>query len=36
LKTNEQRVKAGQFSDEEIVTLLQEAAKGEKTIAALC
>lgn len=29
-------MKAGQFSDEQIVALLQEAARGEKTIAALC
>jgi putative transposase len=29
-------MKAGQFSDEQIVALLQEAARGEKTIGALC
>ena len=29
-------MKAGQFSDEQIVAVLQEAAKGEKTIGALC
>jgi putative transposase len=29
-------MKQGQFTDEQIVTLLQEANKGEKTILALC
>ena len=29
-------MKQGQFSDEQIVVLLQEAEKGDKTIAALC
>jgi len=29
-------MKAGQFSDEQIVVVLQEAAGGEKTVAALC
>ncbi len=29
-------MKQGQFTDEQIVTVLQEAQKGEKTIAALC
>ncbi len=29
-------MKAGQFTDEQIVALLQEAARGEKPIAALC
>lgn len=29
-------MKQGQFTDEQIVTVLQEADKGEKTIAALC
>ena len=29
-------MKAGQFTDEQIVALLQEAAKGEKPIATLC
>ena len=29
-------MKAGQFSDEQIVAILHEAAKGEKTIGALC
>lgn len=29
-------MKAGQFSDEQIVAVLQEAARGEKTIGALC
>ena len=29
-------MKAGQFTDEQIVTILQEAAKGEKPILAIC
>ncbi len=29
-------MKQGQFTDEQIVTVLQEAEKGQKTIAALC
>ncbi len=29
-------MRAGQFSDEQIVAVLQEAATGEKTVAALC
>ena len=29
-------MKAGEMSDEQIVALLQEAQKGQKTIAALC
>lgn len=29
-------MKAGEWSDEQIVALLQEAQKGEKTIIALC
>ena len=29
-------MKAGQFTDEQIVAILQEAAKGEKPIATLC
>jgi putative transposase len=29
-------MKAGQFSNEQIVTILQEATRGEKTISALC
>jgi putative transposase len=29
-------MKAGQFTDEQIVALLQEAARGEKPIATLC
>lgn len=29
-------MKQGQFTDEQIVAILQEAEKGEKTIAALC
>ena len=29
-------MKAGQFSDEQIVAVLQEAAKGEKTVASVC
>lgn len=29
-------MKAGQFTDEQIVALLQEASKGEKPIATLC
>jgi putative transposase len=29
-------MKAGQFSDEQIVAILQEALKGEKPIIALC
>ncbi len=29
-------MKAGQFSDEQIVAVLQEATTGEKTVAALC
>jgi putative transposase len=29
-------MKAGQFSDEQIVAILQEATRGEKTISALC
>ncbi len=29
-------MKTGQFSDEQIVAILQKAAKGEKTISALC
>ena len=29
-------MKAGQFSNEQIVATLQEAARGEKTIAMLC
>lgn len=29
-------MKSGQFSNEQIVTILQEAGRGEKTIAALC
>ena len=29
-------MKAGQFSDEQIVATLQEAARGEKTVATLC
>lgn len=29
-------MKQGQFSDEQIVAVLQEAQKGQKTIAALC
>ena len=29
-------MKAGQFSDEQIVAVLQEAARGEKTIGTLC
>ena len=29
-------MKAGEMSDEQIVALLQEAQKGEKTIVALC
>jgi len=30
------RMKAGEMSDEQIVAILQEAQKGEKTIVALC
>lgn len=29
-------MKAGQFSDEQIVATLQEAARGEKTISVIC
>ena len=29
-------MKAGQFTDEQIVAILQEAARGEKPIATLC
>ena len=29
-------MKQGQFTDEQIVSILQEAEKGEKTIGALC
>ena len=29
-------MKAGQFTDEQIVAILQEAARGEKSIATLC
>lgn len=29
-------MKAGQFSNEQIVAILQEATKGERTVAALC
>lgn len=29
-------MKAGQFTDEQIIAVLQEAAKGEKTIATVC
>ncbi len=29
-------MKAGQFTDEQIVAMLQEAARGEKPIATLC
>ncbi len=29
-------MKAGQFSNEQIITILQEATRGEKTISALC
>jgi putative transposase len=29
-------MKAGQFTDEQIVAILQEAARGEQPIAALC
>ena len=29
-------MKQGQFTDEQIVTILQEATKGEKTVIALC
>ena len=29
-------MKAGQFSDEQIVAILHEATRGEKTISALC
>ena len=36
LETGEDEMKQGQFSDEQIVAILQEAEKGEKTIGALC
>jgi len=29
-------MKAGQFSNEQIVAILQEATRGEKTVASLC
>ena len=29
-------MRAGQMTDEQIVAILQEAEKGEKTLAALC
>ena len=29
-------MKAGQFSNEQIVSILQESTRGEKTVAALC
>jgi len=29
-------MKAGQFSNEQIVSILQEATRGEKTVASLC
>ena len=36
LGTGEDEMKQGQFSDEQIVAILQEAEKGEKTVGALC
>ncbi len=36
LEPGEDEMKQGQFTDEQIVAILQEAEKGEKSVTALC